>query len=296
MRINLKDRQQVAHYWANNVQSEGKAGNLFFEGEKIWSYGAHFCVARRLPGGMFAITTRGYSPSTERHISIVRQACPSGRIVYCNDPDESAAVNMGKARAAINGAIAESETTRRIQQKTRDGHKARALRLAEQANAYLAALPENERGDVLPIDTTDLESIRAHFVRIEQEQEARKLERERIALHAAETNIKIWRSGGPGYDLWNLPAMLRLWTTTLANMEPATVVQTSKGAEIPVEDARKLWPMIQRVMSGERDYTPGEALGVYRLTRINRDGSIVVGCHNIAFAEIEGIAKQLGLI
>lgn len=148
MRINLKDRQQVAHYWANNVQSEGKAGNIFFKGEKIWSYGEHFCIARRLPGGMFAITIRGYSPSTKQHISIVRKACPFNQIVYCNDPNESASVNITAARVAINDAIAESETTRRIQQKTRYGHKARALRLAEQANAYLAALPKNEREGV----------------------------------------------------------------------------------------------------------------------------------------------------
>lgn len=300
MRLHLKDRQQVAHYWANNVQPEGDAGNLFYAGEKIWSYGAHFCVGRRLPGGMFAITTRGYSPSTERHISIVRQACPASRIVYCNDPDESAAVNMGKAREAINAALRESETTRRIQQKTRDGHKVRALYLAEQANAYLAALPEDERGHGLEIDTSNLESIRAQFVQAEAEQEARRVERERIALHAAETNIMIWRNGGPGHDLWNLPAMLRLMPKDLNALAVAPVmgqvVQTSRGAEIPVDDARKLWPMIQRVMRGQSDYTPGEALGVYRLTKINRDGSIVVGCHNIAFAEIEGIAKQLGLI
>jgi hypothetical protein len=74
------------------------------------------------------------------------------------------------------------------------------------------------------------------------------------------------------------------------------MVETSFGAEIPVADAERLWPVIQRVMSGDKDYDVGMELGGYRLTKIRRDGSIVVGCHDIAYSEIERIAQQLGLM
>ena len=72
-------------------------------------------------------------------------------------------------------------------------------------------------------------------------------------------------------------------------------IETSRGAEIPEEAARRLWPFILRVMGGERDYDVGMSLGHYQLTKIRRDGSIVVGCHDIAFAEIERISVALGL-
>lgn len=50
MRKTLSDRSEVAHYWANKVQPEGKAGNMFYVGDKIYSYGYHFCIARHVPG------------------------------------------------------------------------------------------------------------------------------------------------------------------------------------------------------------------------------------------------------
>jgi hypothetical protein len=36
-------------------------------------------------------------------------------------------------------------------------------------------------------------------------------------------------------------------------------------------------------------------VGHYRLTKIRGDGSMVVGCHDIPYSEIEMIARQLGL-
>ena len=51
-----------------------------------------------------------------------------------------------------------------------------------------------------------------------------------------------------------------------------------------------------RVVGGTKDYEVGMDLGGYKLTKIRRDGSIVVGCHDIPYAEIEGVAKELGLL
>lgn len=48
MRKVLKSTDEVMHYWANKVQSEGRAGNVFFEGDKVYSYGRHFVIARAL--------------------------------------------------------------------------------------------------------------------------------------------------------------------------------------------------------------------------------------------------------
>ena len=42
MRKVLKNHDEVAHFWANKVQNGGKASNMFFEGDIIYSYGYHF--------------------------------------------------------------------------------------------------------------------------------------------------------------------------------------------------------------------------------------------------------------
>ncbi len=119
-----------------------------------------------------------------------------------------------------------------------------------------------------------------------------KLEQERKAAKIKELaeSLQKWRDGELLHSgsLRNIPVALRL------NSEKG-VIQTNYSAEIPITDAFKLWPIILRVMKGEKDYTPGEPVGVYRLTKILKTGDIVVGCHNIAFSEIKIMADKLGL-
>jgi hypothetical protein len=92
-----------------------------------------------------------------------------------------------------------------------------------------------------------------------------------------------------------VPTMLRL-------SKDGKSVETSKGANIPVSFARRLWNYITDIRANgfpkgmEENYGAGQRLGHYTLNRIEADGSIVVGCHQIAYVEIEGIAKQLGLL
>lgn len=302
MRVSLSTSSEVFHYWANQTQPYGKCGNVCFDGPRVYSYGRHFMIARILPSGVVAFTLRGYSVTTSKHISQARQAANHMPRVFCNDPADSAFQNMRAARSAINGALHAAEK-KGIRQTTRDGHKARALQLAEQANAYLAALPEDERAEVQPIDTSALESVRAEMVAAEQARERIKEEQRQARMTDLRESLEKWRKHEivTRTGLYELPPALRL---SYNGSHPLPVfyraagatVQTSHGAEIPVSDALKLWPIILRVMRGEKDYTPGEPLGPYRLTQIRTDGSIRVGCHDIAFTEIQGIARQLGLI
>lgn len=296
MRQILKHRSEVAHYWANKVQPSGRAGNLFFEDGKIYSYGRHFCIARHLPNGVIAMTTRGYSNSTAQHISKVRNAAKHLRTVFCYDPAESAAENMRHAQEEIVSALNDSEKPR-IRQTTRDAHKAHALYIAEQANAYLNALPENERGNVTRFDITGLEHIRVVMQQYAETQKRLREDAEKARAMQAVDRLKDWRidpiisTGG----FHALPVALRLNSHVGENCP--TVIQTSHGAEIPVLFASRLWVMIEAVRSSGRPMENiGKPCGVYTLNTIRADGSIVVGCHDITYSEIYAIAVQLGYV
>ncbi len=308
MRKVLRNSDEVFHYWANQVQSEGRASNVFFDGAKVYSYGKHFCIARILPGGVVASTTRGYSVSTSKHIGQARSAARHLRTVWCYDPDATAAENFRQARSDIRAALTNAERPP-IRQTTRDAHKANALRLAENANAYLAALPEDERAGVEPIDTTTLEAVRASLVAAEEA--AVRIRAEQEAGRRAEQleTLAKWRTGEvlAATGLYGLPVALRLHKSAGtrhtwgllpdAGSVGREVIQTSHGAEIPVSFAHRLWASILEARLTGVAFVPEVApnVGVYRLTKIRGDGSIVVGCHDIAFAEIEGIARALGL-
>ena len=74
MRKTLSNSREVAHVWAQQKQSEGKSGNMFFEGDTIYSYGHHFPIARFARPDTVLFTSKRYSVSTAKHISYTRGA------------------------------------------------------------------------------------------------------------------------------------------------------------------------------------------------------------------------------
>lgn len=292
MRNVLKSHDEVCHYWANRVQECGRAGNMFFQGDKIYSYGAHFCMARLLPNGTVVETTRSYGPTTNRHQRRVWNAVRDRRRVSCWRPESGAFENMRKARTEVAGALTAAEK-RGIWKTTRMRHKAYALHLAEQANAYLAALPEDERAGVLPIDTSGLEQVRDDLRRVNEERERQRQATAEERLVELRVDLQRWRRRALAYraGFSMLPCALRL-------SEDRSEVQTSRGATIPVSFCPRLWRSVQAARAQGVEYRPEVPphVGVYRLTVINADGSIVVGCHNIPYSELEGIAVELGYI
>lgn len=310
MRKVLKDRREVAHYWANQVQAEGKAGNVFFDGPKLYSYGRHFVIARILPstGERAAVFTKqGYSSSTAQHQSIARAAW-GGRFVWTHDADHDAARNKHATQAAILAQLRAAETDRRILQRTRDGHKAKAVRLANEFNEYLAALPEHERNcEPFNLDADVLPNAQEFIDDGIQRAVADALRRNEALRAELADAITRWRAGeDTRHGLHSLPPMLRLvrgkglHTGGLLREGSADVIETSHGAEIPASAAPVLWAIVQRVRNAAKAYIPeparAEKLGHYTLKMIRDDGSIVVGCHDIAYSELQGIAAQLGLI
>jgi hypothetical protein len=75
-------------------------------------------------------------------------------------------------------------------------------------------------------------------------------------------------------------------------------VETSKGAQFPVSDAVRAYPLIKKVKDmGETWVTNGHKipLGHFRIDRIESDGTVKAGCHIVQWNEIELIARQLNI-
>jgi hypothetical protein len=78
--------------------------------------------------------------------------------------------------------------------------------------------------------------------------------------------------------------------------EDKTRVETSKHAQVLVEHAVKIWPIIERSYREQAIY-PGNGFKIdyYTVTSINC-GNMIIGCHNIQYEEMESIARQLNLM
>ena len=65
----------VIHLFSSQSQSVANCSNVFFEDKSLYSYGYHYKMATFIKGGAVVINDRGYSVTTNKHISQTRSAC-----------------------------------------------------------------------------------------------------------------------------------------------------------------------------------------------------------------------------
>jgi len=295
----------VAHLWAHQSQEAARtagSGRLYFEGDTIYSYGSHFPIARHIKKGSkraVFFTTRSYSMTTAGHKNCVYGACSHLTTFHVHDIYGGHKVHLAEYKQRLANLQADYAKAR--------GRKPEYLNLMEQAvaqaNEYAAffglktrfSLPENEkemREECARVTVRNAEIAEIRRVRNEKEWEAARIQREKEAAKWAVKNEKLLRAwvDGESNELprnmpWDAPVRLRIAGEEL---------QTTKGAAVPLDHAIRAFRVIQRLYErGETYQRNGYTihLGHFALDSIEADGTIVAGCHRIARAEVERIAK-----
>lgn len=276
------NNQALAHIWASNNVPEGRnPGNtFFFNSEGIFSYGRHFCIARRHDAHTVVMNLGRYSNSTGKQMAYVRNAICHLNVVYCHDPEASVIRNKRAALDKIDEALSGLEK-KGIRQTTKDKIRAQAHHIAQTFNEYYAAVG----GDCGPIELG--EDFIEQYKQMQRQEQAAKQKKIEAQKKEAQENLELWKEGHfpPMTGFHNHPVVLRI---------KEEVIQTSHGAAIPLKYARRLWQAIESVrQTGVTTNYTGVTLGHYTLNTIYADGSIKVGCHNISYAELHRIAVQL---
>jgi hypothetical protein len=135
---------------------------------------------------------------------------------------------------------------------------------------------------------------------------------------AAHDMAAIWRQGGSAYlaapEWWNgAPLIVRKalsssrrgnWYGGATYGAPVMLrvsgdqIESSMGARIPLEHAPRLWALIQACRSTGRAYAANghtEHAGPYAIDSVSAEGELKAGCHTIPYAELELMARTLGL-
>lgn len=293
MKTVFSSNNELAHIWASNTQYEGRANTVFFENGTIYSYGRHFPVARFLPdhANIVLFTDRGYSVTTAKHKSIIRSAIPSSyKVIYCDDPSRSHDHNIGVWHRAVDSLRAQfASKTHKI---SRGNIAVNIFRACESAEVYCNALKLD-----VPAWTneTDAEmSARDYVYELAKAREAKKelkrAESEKLMAIKASERLPLWENGDnvPMDGLYLLDTRLRIKGET---------IETSRGARIPVSDAIKLWPLLVRAKNSGKTLEAGLHsinLGSYRFNSFDGE-KLIVGCHTIAWPQLEKMAGQLNL-
>lgn len=283
--------QEVIHVWASGRQEKARCRNVFFRSpERIYSYGHHFCLARRINDRVVALNRRSSSVTTAKHQREVRDATRHLEQLRVFDPDSPEdASRLVKIHRDNLLDLASRAKSRRL------GYLLNAAEATRDHNRFCDLVPGFKRWKVPELQVEGWSSVAWAQQKAKEEEAAeRKVEAERRKRRKelAEA-VEKWRAGESVYIGSSLPTMLRL-------SKDGTEIETSRSARVPVADAVRVWPLILRARKNETSYRLSSPsvenhLGLYRLDEIHADGAIEVGCHHIGFDEVLGIAKQLGL-
>ena len=302
---------QIGHLWFHKVQDSAKNsnGSFYFNGDTVFSYGSHFPIARHVQSrkkSAVLFTTKDYSVTTSGHKSAVRSAITDGTTVfhvphvfaddrYASNDHPS---NLGNYVERIADHLAKCARARQSYSKEWEHGQAVALREEAREYAKFFRLKLPKIAPIPALDSEGLAKIRACEAAKSAEkaaqEKARKAERAKQEAELADR----WREGKYDGYLYNSPVMLRLRTFGAdADVQHAVaMVETSRGAQVPVSHALRGLRFVRSVVQTGKEYIRNGHtlhLGHYAIDRIEANGTLHAGCHVISYAEIERIAPLL---
>jgi hypothetical protein len=279
----FSSNSEVAHIWANETQTHGRASSVSFEYGVLFSYQT---AIAQIINDTVILNDYGYSPSTRKHQGYANSAIHGKTKIFVTIPRRNLSslkfaqrefdeiiVSYNEDRA--NDLLVKASRAR----KNRDWYLSDANIIYKSIKQYADFFGLTYD---LPADINELEN--AAVAAAKHRAEVEKQKRAQTIADQAE-NLEKWRKGEDVRVNFEITA-LRL---------KDEIIETTKGANIPADHARKIWPLLAKLKQSGETYTRGQKshnLGHYVINSF--DGvNLTVGCHVIPWPEIANMAEAL---
>lgn len=263
----------VAHLFAHQTQPEAtnSGRTFFFNGDSIYSYGRHFCIAR-FHNGRLLFTKRTYSNTTSKHVSMTWSACYHHEKVMCYHPEDRTGLrNFEFWEWDINKELSKLGRARKREIYLRNIHS-----LINEVKVYAEfmdlEIPEKLRAMVYSSDIESMLSAEASKIReIEDAQKATRMAeyKERVQKFKAFEIDHIGMKVGD-YD------HLRVSESGF---------ETSQGIKLELLEGIDLYRCIKAGLLKR-----GDRIKHYIVNSVDSK-VLVVGCHKILISEIDSVAQ-----
>ena len=264
---------EICHVYAQQTQSEGRtsAGNIFFESNKIYSYGYHYKLAEIIENNTIIINNAGYSSSTGKHIGLIINATRQYRQIFYKDID----LNY------VYWKIIEA-SEKIVKAKKPENY---ALDIIQKFETLTEYLKEFKKVNILK-DSKYLEIKKIYKSIAKDKDQFIELgkERDKKAKEKAQKQFNEGLTKFFNYELNYLS--IKTDEDYLRISQDKTQIETTQGVKIPIQEAKKLYLMIQ-----EGKDIKGYKISNYTVISIN--GTLKIGCHKINVKNVNEIGKQL---
>jgi hypothetical protein len=297
----FSSHSEVCHIWANRTQNEGKANNIFFEDNIIYSYGKHFELAKFIEYNnkvYLFVNTDSYSNSTGKHLNHVVRSINKSLVdkifyfdfsissTYSTRSTYSFYLNENSIISTVDRLIIEAKKAFDKQLKARENtwQVNNGLRYLNNAIDLIAEfyqlssngfIDQKIKIDILNDLKTSAINHANHLQATKQERDAKKQARK---VELEKTKLERWLQGSYNQPLYNLPIYLRL---------QGDYIQTSHGAKVPKLEALQAF---KRIKSGEN--IEGEKIGSFTVNK-QENNLLLIGCHKIEINRVETFLTSL---
>lgn len=275
MRKVFQSNYEAIHIFAQQTHPEGRnpTSSVFFEGDKIYSYGYHYLLGEFLDANTILINDEGYSVSTSKHIGILMGATSQYKQYYKTKTDIDYIHNH-----VFNYLKPKLAKARKPQKYTSE-----IFALWNSLNEYINERKETktrrrkEYKQLLKFvdslqDDNALESLR-EWAKKEKEKEQRRVKKVLSEKLKNFYDYKIDYFKVNGFDY-------------LRRSENGQYIETSQGVKIDIDEARRYYKILS---SGAN--MRGEKISNF-ITKSFND-LLTIGCHNISKEQINKISKLL---
>ena len=276
MKTVFQSHSECIHRFMQFDQKSGRAGNVFFSNNVLYSYGHHFELARLLSDGTLLINTRSYSRSTDKHQVITRRAVnihTVTRVVYLEwkgqfCPDSCFNLHVKDANSNY----------RHWDVYGRKGFRALdpLFRSVENLRALESMHPVN--WGALDFDLDELRNIYYDRSRAQDLINKKATQTRETAKQRSEAeNLALWIKGLYNGNFYH--------TQKIYLRRKGENIETTRGANVPFLEAVA---MVKDIRAGV-DVT-GKKIGTYTVNSVTLD-HITIGCHIIDFNTVNELFK-----
>jgi len=296
MKTVFSSHLEVCHVWASMSQEHGRAGNITFNGDTIFSYG-YWPMARFLEDKKIVLIRNwAYSNSTAKHLNYVRRAIPGEyeQIYVYNPASGYSGENVRDLVSKIKESYDKFQTARKYKKYYQEHEQEARNQLKRYCRLFKCEYPGKEiKKYSLNTESANL-AVQAQQKRFDELEATREVKyQKRLAEIEPEIRkaLNDWLSGESdqvsAYDKV-LKKSIHISEGVVLRIKDFDV-QTSMGARVPIPDAQRIWKFIQAGKS-----IKGLQIGHYTITSFN--GELKVGCHKISSSEVNRIGAELDKI
>ena len=277
MRKVFSSNADCIHTFAQRSQDEGRTSNhnVYFHGDKIYSYGSHYLLGEFINNGeAIIINDIGYSNSTSKHIGILWGATSQYKQISKRRTDldtvhctvishKNSLANARKPELYITPILQLWESLNEFLQYTK-AKKYKSNKKYKEIKAIVTALNDS------PEDYKEKIKLASQkLAKAQKRKDAKKLKERLSKFNFYE--IDSFRVGDEDY--------LRI-------SKDGNSVETSQRVSVKRDNAKLLYKMIERGIDIQ-----GKHIEHYTVTSIN--GTLKIGCHNINIDSMHKVGKLL---